>query len=208
MVQTIPAKDLDLAQLQEMFGLQRAEDPAFFPEWQASLPELSESEFQAVDEVKAEYLHLSRYDILEPLVKMVVLSPLLKLAGFYRPPFYVMAEKQVELVTEDEGRVIRGLIDLLIFHEQVWVVAIEAKRAEYSLKVAIAQVLFYMLGQPLPQRPIYGLMTNGSEFKFLKLQSQEVPIYALSYTLALDRGDDLQQVVRGLKRLAQLAIQG
>ncbi len=169
MVQSIPAREIDLAQLSEMFGLKRTDDPDFFQEWRESLPDLSEAECQSIDEVKAEYLHLSRYDILEPLVKMVVLSPLLKLAGFYRPPFYVMAEKQVELVTKDEGRLVRGLIDVLVFHEQFWVITIEAKRAEYSVKAAIPQALFYRLGQPLPEHPIYGFITNGSEFKFLKL---------------------------------------
>ncbi|MEO0984754.1 MAG: type I restriction enzyme HsdR N-terminal domain-containing protein [Cyanobacteria bacterium J06639_14] len=206
MVQTLSAKDIDLAQLETLFGLVQTHDPNFFPEWQDTLPDLSASEGEAVDEVKAEYLHLSRYNILEPLVKMVVLSPLLKLAGFYRPPFYVMAEQQVELTTQDEGQVIRGLVDVLVFHEQVWIITIEAKRAEYSLKAAIPQVLFYMLGQPLPEHPIYGFMTNGSEFKFLKLQQRECPTYELSYTLALDRGDDLNRVVRILKRFAQLAI--
>lgn len=207
MVQALSAKEIDLAQLQEMFGLQRADEPNFFPEWQGALPALTTAEEQMVNEVKAEYLHLSRYDILEPLVKMVVLSPLLKLAGFYRPPFYIMAEKQIELVTEDEGQSVRGLIDVLVFHEQLWVITIEAKRAEYSLKAAIPQTLFYMLGQPLPELPIFGFVTNGSEFKFLKLQRQDCPRYELSYTLALDRGDDLHQVVRILKRLAQLAVQ-
>jgi hypothetical protein len=207
MVQVISAKDLDLAQLEEMFGLKRTDDPAFFPEWQNTLPNLTETERQTVDEVKADYLYLSRYDILEPLVKMVVLSPLLKLAGFYRPPFHVVAEHQVALSTVEQGQTIRGLIDLLVFHEQLWVIAIEAKRAEFSLKTAIPQTLFYMMGNPPPHRPIYGLITNGSEFKVLKLLQQDTPRYELSYTLALDRGDDLQTVVRILKRLGERVTQ-
>ena len=62
---------------------------------------LSDEEKQALDEVKRDYLHLSAYTILEPIVKMVVLSPLLKLAGFYRPPFYLTAEKEVQITSEE-----------------------------------------------------------------------------------------------------------
>ncbi len=89
MVQFIQGREITLAQLIDQFGLQRADNEQFFLEWQQDLPELSDLEKQSLNEVKAEYLHLSRYQILEPVVKMVVLSPLLRLAGFYQPPFYI-----------------------------------------------------------------------------------------------------------------------
>jgi hypothetical protein len=41
---------------------------------------------QFLDRVKTELLYLNKYPMLEDLVKMVVLSPLLSLAGFYKPP--------------------------------------------------------------------------------------------------------------------------
>ena len=34
MVQTLSAKDIDLAQLETLFGLVQTHDPNFFPEWQ------------------------------------------------------------------------------------------------------------------------------------------------------------------------------
>jgi flagellar basal body rod protein FlgG len=86
MVQVIQAKDITLAQLVERFSLQRADDE-FFPEWQHNLPELNDLEKQSLNQIKAEYLHLSQYQILEPVVKMVVLSPLLRLAGFLSTTF-------------------------------------------------------------------------------------------------------------------------
>ena len=95
MVQTIQAQDITLPQSSERFGLERTEDEQFFREWQDDLPELSDFEKQVLDEVKGDFLHLSQYPMLEPIVKMVVLSPLLRLAGFYRPPFYLAAEQEV-----------------------------------------------------------------------------------------------------------------
>ncbi|NJP11263.1 MAG: restriction endonuclease subunit R [Leptolyngbyaceae cyanobacterium RU_5_1] len=206
MVQTIPAKAMNLLQLQEQFGLERSDNPQFFWEWQDSLPELSQSEQFALDEVKQDYLHLSQYELLEPVVKLVVLSPLLKLAGFYRPPFYIAAERTIEITSLDQETLVRGQIDLLVFHPQFWIVTIEAKRSQYSLEVGIPQALAYMLGNPETIRPTFGLVTNGREFQFLKLVRQGVPRYAMSYTLALNREDDLYQVVRVLKHLGQLAM--
>jgi hypothetical protein len=93
MVETIQAKNIELRDLIEKFGLQRNNDPQFFREWQDNLPELTDLEKQALDEVKDDYIHLSEYRILEPVVKLVVLSPLLRMAGFYRAPFYLTGEK-------------------------------------------------------------------------------------------------------------------
>ncbi|WP_211178600.1 MULTISPECIES: type I restriction enzyme HsdR N-terminal domain-containing protein [Brasilonema] len=174
MVQTIQAKDINLAHLSEKFGLERIEDEQFFRDWQDNLPELSDLEKQLVDEVKGEFFHLSQYEILEPVVKMVVLSPLLKLAGFYRPPFYITAEKGIEIVSEDEGTIVRGQIDILVFHPPFWIITIEAKRAQYSLEAAIPQVLAYILGSPDSRKPVFGFLTNGREFQFLKLTKKGV----------------------------------
>lgn len=204
MVQVIQAKDITLVQLTLRFSLQR-EDDEFFFEWQNDLPQLNDLEKQSLNQIKAEYLHLSQYQILEPVVKMVVLSPLLRLAGFYQPPFYI-ASSEVEIVSEDEGTIIRGRIDILVFQPQFWVVVVEAKRADYSLEVAIPQALAYMLTNPNSEKPAFGFVTNGREFQFIKLTKQGIPKYALSYTLSLNRGDDLYTVVKSLKRLAHIVI--
>lgn len=168
------------------------------------MPELNDLEKQSLDEVKADYLHLSRYPMLEPVVKMVVLSPLLRIAGFYRPPFYIASEQEVRISSEDEGTIVRGRIDILVFQPQFWILAIEAKRAEYSLEVGIPQALFYMLTHPALEKPAFGFVTNGVDFIFLKLTKQGTPKYALSYPFSLRRGNDLYTVVSVLKRLGQL----
>ncbi|MEH2285354.1 MAG: type I restriction enzyme HsdR N-terminal domain-containing protein [Nostoc sp.] len=202
MVQILQGKDITLAQLIDEFGLQLANDEDFFSEWQDDLPELSDLEKQSLNEVKTEYLHLSKYPILEPVVKMVMLSPLLSLAGFYQPPFYIASEQEVKISSEDEGTIIRGRIDILVFHPPFWVLVIEAKRADYSLVPAIPQALAYMLADATSAKPVFGFITNGNEFQFIKLTKQRTPRYALSYTLSLNRGDDLHTVVKVLKHLA------
>lgn len=103
MVQVIKAKDVTLNQLAEIFQLQRVSDKSFFSEWQDNLPELNDFEKQSLNQIKEDFTHLSFYPVLEPVVKMVVLSPLLRLAQFYRPPFYIASEQETEITSLIRG---------------------------------------------------------------------------------------------------------
>ena len=203
MAETLQANRITLVQLAEDFGLVANTAEAAFLEWQESTAELTAREMETVEEIKQEYLHLARYDLLEPVVKLVVLSPLLKLAGFYRPPFYIAAEKSIDLISQDGDLTVRGQIDILVFQPKFWVILIEAKRSYYSLRAAIPQTLAYMMGQAQPGS--FGFVTNGNEFQFLNLVHQNSWEYSLSHTFSLDRHADLQQVIRILRHLGQLA---
>jgi hypothetical protein len=209
LVQTIQASKIqELGDLVDRFGLEKQLDPAFFGEWQGELPELTAAEQQALAEMKTEYEYLSYYANLEPITKMVVIAPLLKMAGFYRPPFRVKAEQQVELVTEDQGVMVRGQLDLLVLHDRFWAILIEAKRPLYSLDAALPQALFYMLGATDPGKPVFGFITNGSDFQFLKLVRQEQPVFALSNRFYMANAvADLYQVLQILKKLGGLVQQ-
>ena len=208
MVQTIQAKDLSLHDIKEKFGLKQAEDEQFFREWIDNLPELTDLEKSLLDQVKADFLYLAEYPMPESLVKMVVLSPILALAGFYRSPFRVAAEAPVQISTEDEEEIIHGLIDVLVLQNQLWVLVIESKSVSFSLEPAIPQALAYMMANPNPEKPAFGLVTNGSNFRFIKLTKQGTSQYALSDQFTLDRGDDLYNVLSILKRIGALLLQG
>jgi len=55
----------------------------------------------------------------EEVVKLVVLSPLLKMAGFYSPPFRMRTEAPVQIALE-ESKVLRGRIDVLVLQNRFW----------------------------------------------------------------------------------------
>ena len=208
MVQTLRAREITLQELAEKFSLQLVEDEQLFREWQDDLPEITEAEKQRLDRVKASYSNLMEDPpLLENTVKMVVLSPLLDLAGFYLPPFRIKSEKSIEISLEDEGAIIKGQIDVLAVCDQFWVVVIESKQAAFSLEVGKSQLLTYMLANPHPEQPTYGLLTNGNSFLFIKLIQEYTPQYILSRLFyILNPGNDLYHVLRVLKRIAQLAI--
>jgi hypothetical protein len=100
---------------------------------------------------------------------------------------------------------IEGRIDALVLKEQFWLIVIESKRAGISLEQGIAQLLAYMLGTPNSEKPIFGMLTNGSHFLFAKLVNGVKPQYALSDEFVLrKRENELYRVLSVLKRLAQL----
>jgi predicted type IV restriction endonuclease len=204
MPSTLPAEKVTLYDLEQRFQLQRSEDAQFFLEWQQDLLPLSEAEQQRLDRIKAIYANLANHSVLENTVKMAIVSPLLDLAGFYLPPFYINTEEEVQIQTADEGVAIRGRIDVLVLKDQLWLLVIESKRAEFSLRVGIPQALTYMLGTPNPDRPLYGMVTNGSNFVFLKLVQQEIPVYARSKEFLLEEDDQLHHVLQVLKQLAAI----
>lgn len=208
MVQTLTANTITLQDLTEKFALQFVEDEQFFREWQEDLPPITEAEKQRLDRVKASYSNLLEDPpLLENTVKMVVLSPLLDLAGFYLPPFRIRSEKSLEISLEDEGVIIKGQIDVIAVCDQFWVVVIESKQAAFSLEAGRSQLLTYMLGNPHPEQTTYGLILNGSSFRFLKSVRGETSKYAVSKIFDLfNPGNDLYDVLRVLKRLAELAV--
>jgi hypothetical protein len=204
MVQTIAAEQLTLYDLEQKFQLQRVYDRQFLAEWQNVVPALTIGEQERLERVQQHYLHLATRPMLEGMVKMVVVSPLLDLAGFFDPPFYSTSEASMNLTAKDGKLTVRGKMDVLVLLEQIWVLVIESKRAEFSLKVGIPQVLAYMLATPEKSQPIYGLVTNGSNFTFLKLAFGASPQYAQSDVFDIERGDDLMRVLQILKQLGRV----
>lgn len=205
MVQTIQASELTLREVEQKFNLQENLDLSFFPEWQNDLPKSTETEKQTLDKIKSNFLYLSKYPMSEEVVKLVVISPLLSLAGFYSPPFRLRTENPIKIALEKDDEEVRGRIDILVLQELLWVLVIESKEAGFSLIEAIPQALTYMMATPTPQIPAYSLVTNGSEFRFIKLQVQPTPEYGFSDLLTLQRRDnDLYGLASILKKISDL----
>ncbi|NJK51773.1 MAG: restriction endonuclease subunit R [Leptolyngbyaceae cyanobacterium SU_3_3] len=204
MVQTIAADKITLYDLEHRFGLKQTHNPSFFLEWQEDLPTLTADEQQRLARVQAIVANLEQRSVLENTVKLAVVAPLLDLSGFFLPPFYVSTEDFVEIEANDADLVVRGRIDVLVMQDRLWVLAIESKRAEFSPKVGIPQILSYMLASPDRTQPLYGLVTNGTDFVFIKMTYQGGPYYARSRQFVLGQDRDLEKVLQIMKRLASI----
>lgn len=206
MIQTFQAKEITLCDLIVKFGIQLVEDEQFFWEWQDNLPELTPFDSQLLDKVKSGFVNLLNYPpLLEDVVRMAVLDPILFIGDFYLAPFYVKSEESVDIISDDEGVIVKGKIDTLVLKDQLWVMVVESKKAAFSIEEGLAQILAYMLGNPYPEKPSFGMITTGGSFVFVKLVKGEVPQYALSKVfITRNPGNELYEVLRILKRLSQL----
>ncbi len=135
---------------------------------------------------------------------MVVLSPLLELAGFYEPPFQIRTEAEISISSTDpdDGTVVRGAIDVLVIMEKLWLLVIESKMSDFSLTKALAQTLSYMLASP--EIVTFGMITNGTDFVFLKVNREKTPTYNSSRVFSLlSPTNELIDVLKILQVLAQ-----
>ncbi|BAU13679.1 hypothetical protein LEP3755_42200 [Leptolyngbya sp. NIES-3755] len=200
---TLTATEVTLAQLRDRFGIMRSTDPNFFDADFASNLKITEAEKRILDRVQQNYLsQLEVQGLNEETVKMVVVSPLLDHAGFYRFPFTIDSEVSIEIQEIENGVTLTGRIDTLIVRNQLWILVVESKRTRFSVQAAIPQALSYLLATPQPEKPAYALMTNGGEFLFVKLLHQAMPIYGFSKTFSLlNNGNDLYQVLEILKQI-------
>jgi len=204
------SEDLSLDKLTQDFLLQRNDDCDFFWEWQKNLPELTANDRENLERITKIYAHVSQRSVVsENIIKMAILSPLLDLAGFYSSQFTITDEESIEITASDRETVYRGRIDILVVQKSLWLLVIESKSSSFSLHKALPQALAYMLASPNPHRTTFGLITNGSEYRFLKLihpnSATEPPQYAPSGLFSISPpDDDLPQVLQILRQIAKI----
>ena len=208
MVQTLAISEkTSLKYLREHFGLERTNSADFFPEWQGQQVLLSDLEVTALERIRTRYFHqLDEGMMLENGVKMMIVSPLLELAGFYDPPFRSRFEPPVDVAIDTGEEILNGRIDALVVQNYLWVWVLEAIRTTFSLSLGIPQALAYMLANPLKHQPTYGFLCSGESFLFLKLQLQPTPTYGLSKHFNILNQGDLGIVLQGLKNIGQLSL--
>ena len=196
-----------LYELKEKAGLR--EEPI---DLNIALPKLDEGDNLILAQIRQDYHNLTRHGELREdvvigtppfnggacddrpaAVKMVILSPLLRLAGFYNGAFQILSEIGVELKLDNE--ISRGRVDLLIIKKAIWILSIETREI-LAARVALHQLVQYMLNGNQAQ---WGLVTNGYEFVLVRLLQNRLQ---LSYLLDLERPGDLETIAAVLKWIA------
>ena len=192
-----------MAEVEERFNLTQTSDSQFFSEWFQDLPELTGEEKATLDKIRSRFArHRRRGEMAEGTINLLLVSPLLELAGFYDEPFFITTEPQVEILIQDQDEILRGRIDTLVIHQRFWVLVVESKRS-ISFEAGIPQVLAYMMGNPNPEKPVYSMVTDGSLFMFIKLLKQDSPQYDFSdvFSLLLLRQNKLYDILQVLKQI-------
>jgi hypothetical protein len=134
---------------------------------------------------------------------LLLVSPLLAIAGYYDPPFKVRAEESVQIILEDGEEVLQGRIDVLILNHQLWVIILESKKTALSVWSALPQTLAYLMANPQSQKSSFAMITNGDEIIFVKLTQAPHRQYNVSRMFSpLISELELARVLQVLKSLA------
>ena len=118
-----------LSDLQKCFNLHQTDNNQFFHELQEELTPLNSQERAGIERIKQRYDY-HRLDglMLEGTINLLVLSPLLEIAGFLDSPFRIRSPYGIALEIEEPEETIRGFIDTLVLQEQLWIFVVESKR--------------------------------------------------------------------------------
>lgn len=204
-----PINSLSLSDLREKFALTRDRSDPFFEQWLNRVESLSDYEQQALARLKRNYENIIETNPLEEVVKLVVVAPLLDLAGFYQPPFSIRAEVSTKLVATEGNQTFTGSIDVLVVKQQFWILVIESKQSRFDVTSGVPQALSYLLSQSPNATAIaasnrFGMVTNGREVVFLKLSPHPSPIYVQSRVYqVIEVEEDLTHILQGLKVIGQ-----
>lgn len=195
-----------LSDAENRFGFVRVEDEQFFPEWCEELPALTEIDKENLDVLRRRYIyHRTDGSLLEGTVMLLLVSPLLALAGFYDPPFRIKAEESVDVVVDDGEEILRGRIDVLVLQDRFWVMVLESKKTTLSVWSAVPQALAYLMANPNSNLPVFGMVTNGDDILFIKVVQGDTPQYNLSRVFApFTSAKELYIVLQVLKKFGQL----
>jgi hypothetical protein len=201
-----------LSDVERFFGIVQAGDRTFFPEWQTDLPEINSSETTVLNQIRDRFRYQRKLrQVAESMVNVLVVSPLLGLVGFYDPPFQMRAEGTISIQTvvpinsdTDETITLRGRVDFLVLQNQFWQAIIESKETSFDIEMGIPQILAYMMGAPANQNVMFGMVTNGTHFVFVKLQ-RDRNLYGFSNTFStLSDVNQLSDVLQVLKKISRV----
>lgn len=211
MVQTVGITKAitSLNEAHEKFNLSQTTNPEFFTEWFEELPEITDSEKASLNRLKNRYLYYAADgEITEGTIDRIMVSPLLDLLGLFDVPFKIWGEKYVKVEIDNGDTVLEGFIDAVVVQNQFWVVVIEEKRFNVNVLQAMPQTLSYMMANPNLERPVFGVITTGDDYIFVKL-NQLSRQYALSdkfTAISRDENNNLYRVLRVMKQVTNLLV--
>jgi hypothetical protein len=194
-----------IAEAEKKFGLRRCESKDFFTEWYDQLPEISPSNRANLEILWQRYIyHRSGGHLLESTVMLLLVSPLLTIAGLYDPPFRIKAEESISINISDSEETLQGRIDVLVLCDRIWIIVLESKKTMLSVWSALPQTLAYLMASPNGDIPTFAMLTNGDDIVFVKLEGKQ---YGMSQVLSplVNRGE-LEMAWQVLRKIAEIEV--
>ncbi|MFE1745510.1 restriction endonuclease subunit R [Coleofasciculus sp. H7-2] len=183
-----------------------------------ALEPLTEFEHQEVLKIRNLFRdYYTEGKISEGQVKFLFVARLMWLAGFYQPSIKITLEEGIaDISIEDEETIIKGRMDILAVNKTqarttdtlFWILVIEAKNSSVNALEGLPQLLAYAYKSLEHQQSVWGLTTNGMDYRFAYLQQGTPPTYQLLPALNLIDSEpsiELLQVLKAICKLQNIA---
>jgi hypothetical protein len=203
---TLQAKNLTLEEVHQYLKLQRSLARPTYGEL-LRLEAVTEFERQEIEQIRLDFqAYWQAGKVLESQIQLLVVGPLLRLAGFYRTPINLTLEQAIaEIEISDDDRTIGGRLDLLAAQRggdtPFWILVVESKNSQVEALNGLPQLLTYATEGLKTQEAVWGLTTNGISYYFVQLLAGAVVRYQLLPELNLfdpDRSLQLLQVLKAI----------
>ncbi len=217
MTQNLEANQVSLNDVRSLLKLEEREGNAFTDFF--SLEPLSELEQQEILKIRTDFRrYLFAGKVSAKLVKFLVLSPLMRLAGFFDIPIVLTMEDSIAIEVEDADTLIKGRLDVLAVNQpdaelaaaQFWILVVEAKNSAIDPWAGLPQLLTYAYKSLQQQSSVWGLTTNGRNYQFVYLTRGNPCTYQILPDLSLtdrERSLLLAQVLKAICKLQNVQLQ-
>jgi len=208
---TLQASNISLKEVHQLLGLKRQYNGSFVPLLSLEpLTELEQQELRNIRDYFENYLDNNKAS--EGQVKLVAISPLLRLAGFFADGIEIKVEEGIARIeVQSEDLLISGRFDILAINQEkssrqnqdFWVLVIESKESLASTIAGLPQVLTYAYSSLEHQPTVWGLVTNGASYQFIYMQQGNPPTYQYMPELNLLNDSSLMQLLQVLKAICE-----
>lgn len=213
---TLIAKKLTLKQVHQLLHFEEQLNGSFPSS--ISLEPLTEFEQQELAQIRNDFRdYLIDGKVLEGQIKLLVISPLLRLAGFFHSPIKISLEQDIdEIVVEDEDTKITGRFDILAVNKEqpttsdvaFWLLVIESKNSSINSFEGLPQLLTYAHQSLEHQELIWGLTTNGTDYRLVLIRQGNPATYQQMPLLNLMDSESAIKLLQILKAICKLQNSG
>jgi len=217
MTENLEASKISLNDVLHLLKLEEQEAGTFTDYF--SLEPLTELEHQELLKIRNDFWrYLAAGKISKELIKFLVLSPLMRLTGFFDIPIVLTMEDSIPIQVEDEDTVIKGHLDILAVNQpdaavtatRFWILVVEAKNSAIDPWAGLPQLLIYAFKSLQQQPSVWGLTTNGRNYQFVYLTRGNPCTYQILAELSLtdrERSIQLVQVLKAICKLQNVQLQ-
>lgn len=208
---TLKANKLTLEEVEYLLKLEEQFGNSFRSLF--TLEAISETEHQELVRIREEFRpYLRGKRALEGQVRLIVVAPLLRLAGFYQPSIELKVEEDISRIyIEDEDTIITGQFDIIAVRNNpprsaaldFWILVIETKRCGVEVFEGLPQLLTYAHQSLEHQTIVWGLITNGMRYQFVYLQQGNPKTYQQMPLLNLFEPDSAVLLLQVLKAICR-----